>query len=162
MSNIDSQLAVLENQYLSQRDTISRIDSNMEKLTACMVSNNQIIAIHNEKLERHETKHLDHSNKFELQRQEMSHNIKEIYHKVDATAKSLLDEMAEMERKMLNTLDDLKRNIKEDIKAHHSLQEEHDKRLTSLEKWRWMLVGAGVMGGFFLDKITTIFDIVSK
>lgn len=169
MGNVDSQLAVLENQTLQNSDFISRLDQNLIKLTELSVSNNKILAIHNEKLERHETKQVDLNNRLELQRQEMSTNIKEIYKKFDETTKSIGADISDSEKKIMSSIDELKRNLKEDLKYHierqeksDEIQEELDDRLEALEKWRYMLVGAGIAGGFFLTKALEMIDFVVK
>jgi hypothetical protein len=65
----------------------------------------------------------------------------------------------EIESKMTNEIDKVLEAIK-DLKSH--MVDKHDElelRLAALERWRWILLGALTVGGFFLGNGLEITDL---
>jgi hypothetical protein len=59
-------------------------------------------------------------------------------------------------------IEDLKSELKIDQKYHNEKQKTLDERISALEKWRYMLVGAGIVGGYMLTKFLPLIEISVK
>lgn len=70
----------------------------------------------------------------ENRRYENNEEIKDVYARLEASEKRLLDEM---------------KQIREDMKEQH---EEDQKRIGDIDKWRWMVIGAAAVVGWILNK----------
>lgn len=160
--SVESQLAVLDRNISTQAELITKLDQNLEKLTDITANVNKILAVHDEKLSRHEKKQEDIFELIEERRAEMSDNIKELHSRITTVTRDIGAEINGMERRIMSGIDDLKKELKEDQKYHNDRQHELEKRISQLEKWRYMLVGAGIVGGFILTHIVKILDITIK
>jgi uncharacterized membrane protein YbjE (DUF340 family) len=92
----------------------------------------------------------------------MNEDIKEIHSRITTTTRELSTEIANVQQCIVAGIDDLKRELKEDQKYHNDKQTSLEKRIDELEKWRYILVGAGIVGGFIINKLIGILDVTIK
>ena len=71
----------------------------------------------------------------ENRRYESNEELKQVYERVKNTEKRILDEIKEVRTEM------------------KSLHEGTTQRLHEIDRWRWVIVGGGIAGGWFLSKI---------
>lgn len=160
--SVETQLAVIE-QTLDQTDTvIKRIDHAIEKITDVTADISKILAVHDQRLGRGEQATSDIFDLLEKRRQEMNDDIKEIHSRITTTTRELSTEIGALQTCFLTGIDDLKKELKEDQKTHNDKQKSLDQRITDLERWRYMLVGAGIVGGFILTKLLAVLDVTIK
>ena len=160
--SVESQVAVLAQSVEQQSEVISRLDQNLTKLTDVASNVNKILAVHDEKLSQHEKKQDDIFELIEERRLQMADNIKELHSRITTTTREIGDELNATERRIMAGIDDLKRELKEDQRYHNDKQRSLEDRIAQLEKWRYMLVGAGIVGGFALTHIMKLVDITIK
>jgi anion-transporting ArsA/GET3 family ATPase len=76
--------------------------------------------------------------------------------KIDEIKTDLADIRDDMEQNAKNTTDLIKEFQKSNIEAHSDMAE----KISALEKWRWMIMGAGVViGALGLETISTLFQL---
>ena len=138
------------------------IENQIDFLRDLSADLKQILAVHDEKIAQHEKKQDDIFDLIEQRRQEMADDIKEIHSRISTVQRELSTEIQNTEKRIVDGLEDLKNELKEDQKYHNDKQRTLDDRVSALEKWRYILVGAGIAGGYFLTKFGTMFDIVVK
>lgn len=139
-----------------------KTEDQINILTGVAADVKSMLAVHNEKIEQHERKQDDIFSLIEQRRQEMADDIKEIHSRISTVQRELSTEIQSTEKRIVDGLEDLKNELKEDQKYHNDKQRTLDERVSALEKWRYLLVGAGIAGGYFLTKFGTMFDIVVK
>jgi len=155
----ESQLAVVQEAVRSNTELISHINQNLEKLTDVTIGLNRMLAVHDEKLDQHERKQDDIFELIERRRQEMNTDIKELHSRITTTTREIGDEINATEKRIMNGLEELKSELKIDQKFHNEKQKTLDERISALEKWRYMLVGAGIAGGYLLTKFLPLIKI---
>jgi DNA repair exonuclease SbcCD ATPase subunit len=155
----ESQIAVVQEAVKTNTDLLSRLDQNLEKLTDVTVGLNRMLAVHDEKLDQHERKQDDIFELIERRRQEMNTDIKELHSRITTTTREIGDELNATEKRIMNGLEELKNELKVDQQYHNQKQKTLDERISSLEKWRYMLVGAGIVGGYILTKFLPLIKI---
>lgn len=160
--SLETQIAVVEQEIDSTRDIVDRLNNAIEKLTALTTDIGKILAVHDQRLERGEKATNDIFDLLEKRRQEMNEDIKELHSRITTTTRELSQEISDTRKCVVEGIDDLKKELKEDQKFHNDKQTKLEERINALEKWRYMLVGAGIAGGFILNKLMATIDIVVK
>ena len=160
--SVETQLAVIEQELDQSGAVVTRLERAIEKITDVTADIGKILAVHDQRLERGEKATADVFDLLERRRQEMNEDIKELHSRITTTTRELSAEIAATQRCIVEGIDDLKRELKDDQKYHNQKQTDLEKRIEVLEKWRYMLVGAGIVGGYLLNKFIGIVDIGIK
>ena len=122
----------------------------------------QILAVHDEKISQHEKKQDDIFELLEKRRQEMQEDIKELHSRITTVQRELGSEINATENRIMRGIEDLKTELKTDQQYHNQKQKTLDERISALEKWRYMLVGAGIVGGYILTKFLPAIEVTLK
>ena len=119
----------------------------------------QILAVHDEKINQQERKQNDIFDLIEQRRQEMQDDIKELHSRITTVQRELCNDLGATETRIMRGIEDLKSELKIDQKYHNDRQKSLEDRIGALEKWRYMLVGAGIVGGYILTKFLQLIKI---
>ena len=92
----------------------------------------------------------------------MADDIKELHSRITTVQRELCDEIKSTENRIVSGINDLKEELKTDQEFHNTKQKSLDDRVNELEKWRYILLGAGIAGGWLLTKFGNMFEIVVK
>lgn len=160
--SIETQVAVIEQELTQTQSLLTRVDHAIEKLTDVTADIGKILAVHDQRLERGEKATSDIFDLLEKRRKEMDADIKEIHSRITTTTRELSTEIANVQNCVVNGIEELKKELKEDQKYHNDRQKTLEERIASLERWRYMLVGAGIVGGFILTKIIHMIEFSVK
>jgi len=160
--SVETQLAVIEQELDQVHVVVERLDRAIEKLTDVTTDIGRILAVHDQRLERGEKATSDIFSLLENRRNEMDNDIKELHSRITTTHRELSSEIAQVQRCVISGIEDLKKELKEDQKYHNDRQGKLEDRIAALERWRYMLVGAGIVGGFILTKILGMVEFAIK
>lgn len=160
--SLETQVAVVEQEINSTRDIVDRLNNAIEKITNVTTDIGKILAVHDQRLDRGEKATNDVFDLLEKRRQEMNEDIKELHSRITTTTRELSTEISDVRKCIVDGIDDLKKELKEDQKYHNDKQAKLEQRIDALEKWRYMLVGGGIVGGFIINKLLSVIDIVVK
>ena len=92
----------------------------------------------------------------------MADDIKEIHSRITTVQRELSTEINATENRIIKGIDELKAELKTDQEYHNSKQKTLEQRIADLEKWRWIIIGAGITGGWLFSKLGSMIDIVIK
>jgi len=138
------------------------LENQVEMLREIASDMKRMLAVHDEKLNQHERKQDDIFNLIEQRRNEMAEDIKEIHSRITTVQRELCTEITATESRIIKGLDELKEELKTDQEYHNKKQKSLEDRITDLEKWRWIIIGAGITGGWLFSKLGNMIDIVIK
>ena len=149
VKSIETELAVVKNEVSQMGQLFTKLEIALDKITD--VSNNigQILAVHERRL-------VDGEQDFDLLRKEIDNADDKFNDEVKDLHSRLTTNSREIESKMSNEIDKVLDAIK-DLKSH--MVNKHDaleERLVALERWRWILVGAIMVGGLLLGNGSTL------
>lgn len=119
----------------------------------------QILAVHDEKINQQEKKQDDIFELIEQRRQEMQDDIKELHSRITTVQRELCNDIGATETRIMKGIEDLKTELKVDQKYHNEKQKSLEDRIAALERWRYMLVGAGILGGYLLSKFLPVIHV---
>ena len=138
------------------------IEHQVEMLREIASDLKRMLAVHDEKLNQHERNQDDIFNLIEQRRNEMAEDIKEIHSRITTVQRELCTEITATENRIIKGLDELKEELKTDQEFHNTKQKTLEDRISDLEKWRWIIIGAGITGGWLFTKLSNMIDIVIK
>lgn len=134
----------------------------IDKLISVAADIKSMLAVHDEKIMQHERKQDDIFNLIEQRRNEMSEDIKELHSRITSVQRELCTEIQNTETRIVKGIDELKTELKTDQEFHNKKQRSLDDRIADLERWRYILLGAGIAGGYFVTKFSNMFEIIVK
>src|SRR5210317_1129354 len=126
-TDIKVQLESLRKDIESVNSINNRLDTAIDKLTDVSTSIKQMLAVHEEK----------------IQRQEQIDDV--IFTKLKERA----DEIDNVYRDLARELDQVEKRLLVEIK---SLKNDIGGRVGVLEKWRWLIIGGAIVVGWVLSK----------
>lgn len=138
------------------------IENQVEMLREIASDMKRMLAVHDEKLNQHERKQDDIFNLIEQRRNEMADDIKEIHSRITTVQRELSTEITATESRIIKGLDELKEELKTDQEYHNGKQKTLEQRISDLEKWRWIIIGAGITGGWIFSKLSSMVEIIVK
>ena len=146
---LETEVALVKNDLSQMGQLFSKLEVALDKITD--VSNNigQILAVHEQRLQ-------DGEKEFKTLKDEMVSAESKFDNEVKDLHSRLTSNTRELESKMSKEIDKVLDSIK-DLKDH--LIDKNDKieqRLTALERWRWILVGAMFVAVIFLPELPNI------
>jgi len=160
--SVETQLAVIEQELDQVHTVVERLDKAIEKITDVTTDIGKILAVHDQRLEQDEQASTVLFELLEKRRNEMDQDIKELHSRITTTTRELSEEIAGVRHCITSSIDDLKKELKEDHIIYTDRQRYLEKRIETLEKWRYMLVGAGIVGGFILTHLLKFIEISVK
>jgi len=138
------------------------LENQVEMLREIASDLKRMLAVHDEKLNQHERKQDDIFELIEQRRNEMAEDIKEIHSRITTVQRELCTEITATESRIIKGLDELKDELKTDQEYHNSKQKTLEQRIADLEKWRWIIIGAGITGGWLFSKLGNMVEIIVK
>jgi phage-related tail protein len=138
------------------------LENQVEMLREIASDMKRMLAVHDEKLNQHERKQDDIFNLIEQRRNEMADDIKEIHSRITTVQRELCTEISATETRIIKGLDELKEELKTDQEYHNGKQKTLEQRIADLEKWRWIIIGAGITGGWIFSKLSSMVEIIVK
>jgi phage-related tail protein len=138
------------------------LETQVEMLREIASDLKRMLAVHDEKLNQHERKQDDIFNLIEQRRNEMADDIKEIHSRITTVQRELCTEISATENRIIKGIDELKEELKTDQEFHNSKQKTLEQRIADLEKWRWIIIGAGITGGWVFSKLGNMVEIIVK
>jgi hypothetical protein len=143
-------IALLQRDYEQTAQIVSKMDTAIEKLTGLGNDMTKMLALHEQRINRLEQVDNEVQILVEKRRNELQDDIKDLDGKVSTALK-------ETEQRIMQAIKDVKVDIKADLDADAETKQEEfkglAKRVSTLEKWRWMMLGGGFVIGFIIEKI---------
>jgi phage-related tail protein len=143
-------------------DQEMNLENQVEMLREIASDLKRMLAVHDEKLNQHERKQDDIFELIEQRRNDMAEDIKEIHSRITTVQRELCTEITATENRIIKGIDELKEELKTDQEYHNSKQKTLEQRIADLEKWRWIIIGAGITGGWLFSKLSSMVEIIVK
>jgi DNA repair exonuclease SbcCD ATPase subunit len=155
--NLETEVAVLKSDVTRMASLFSRLDTAIEKMGD--VSNNiaKMLAVHEERLSKQDDIDEELFSLVEKRRQEIQGDIKELHSRITTVSRELSDDLNETEQRIMTAMtygtSEIKKCITEETKTISTQQNELEKRVSELEKWRWLIMGGSIVLGAFSHEI---------
>lgn len=117
-----------------------KLSESIEKIQELNINVIQMMSLHGQRHETHEKNNVN-----------MEQDIKELHSRITTVSRELHESIDEVERHISSRIDDLR----SDLLKHKEAEKKVNivESLCEVEKWKWMILGAVLTGGFLLGKI---------
>lgn len=132
---LETEVAVIKNDLSQMGQLFSKLEIALEKITD--VSNNigQILAVHEQRLQDGEKEFKTLKDEMVSAESKFDNEVKDLHSRLTSNTREIEVKMSKEIDKVLDSIKDLKEHL---IDKNDKIEE----RLTALERWRWILVGA--------------------
>ena len=137
ISEIKTQIALLEQDAKSAEQIHNKLEVAIEKLTEITISLKGMLVQQETKLAKAEETDNDIFVTLESRQVKWDNDLKELHSRITTNARELREHQIMSENKMLNEL----RNLRQQL----------DNRVAILEKWRWIIVGGSIIVGLMIS-----------
>jgi hypothetical protein len=137
ISEIKTQIALLEQDAKSAEQIHNKLEIAIEKLTDITISLKSMLIQQETKLAKAEETDNDIFISLETRQVKWDNDLKELHSRITTNSRELREHQIQSEGKMLSEL----RNLR------HQL----DNRVAVLEKWRWIIVGGSIIIGLMVS-----------
>jgi len=160
-SEYETRLAIVENDVKQMGQLFDRMDTAIEKITDISNAVNQMLAVHEAKLNTHSTKQNEIFSLFESRRKDVENSNKEIHSRITTQGRELQSEMKEDTRRVMEAIDQLKSMIRNSIRESVEDVNKLEDRVVQLEQRQWLVMGGAMVVGFLIANASTILEMIS-
>jgi DNA repair exonuclease SbcCD ATPase subunit len=154
---LDTEVAVLKSDVNRMASLFEKMDTAIEKMGD--VSNNiaRMLAVHEERLNKQDDIDEELFSLVEKRRQEIQSDIKELHSRITTVSRELSDDLTETEQRIMTAMtygtSEIKKCITDEFKSITEKQMDLDKRVTELERWKWLIMGGSIVVGAFAHEL---------
>jgi predicted nucleic acid-binding Zn-ribbon protein len=161
MVNLDTKVAVLESDVDRMTSLFGKMDAAIDRMGE--VSNNigRMLAVHEERLNKQDIVDKELFTLVEKRRQEIHSDIKELHSRITTVSRELSGDITETEERLMTAMtygmSDIKKCITDEIKTINEKNNNLENRVSDLERWKWLVIGGGVVAGAFVNEMISAF-----
>ena len=159
---LETDVAVLKNDVSRMTSFFDKLDLAIEKMGAVSNDIARMLAVHEERLNKHQELDEELFSLVERRRQEMQVDIKELHSRITTVTRELSNDIGETEKRLMSAMtynmDEIKKCITEETKVVTKEQTDLEKRIAELERWKWLIMGGSVvLGSLSHEVVSSIF-----
>jgi chromosome segregation ATPase len=148
VKSLETEVALVKNDVSQIGNLFEKLEVALDKITDVNNSISQMLAVHEQRLTEGDREFKEMKQELNVAENKFDNEVKELHSRLTTNTR-------EIETKMSDEIDKVLEAIK-DLKSHMVVnQEKLDKRITALEKWRWIILGAFAAGGFLVGNDVT-------
>ena len=161
MSQVESKIAVLENEVNQMRGLFSKLDESIDKMAEISGAIQQMLAVHETQIQSQAQDTEDLFHLVEKRRIENDENLKELHSRITTNGKDTRKEMNENVIKIMNAIEDVKDLMVDRERIINEQQAQLEERINSLEKKSYFMMGGAAIIGFLIGAFDWIAEIFS-
>ena len=142
-------VAVLKEQNATAADIHGRLDSAIDKLTDIQSDIKSMLAVHEARLIRAEENDSEILDTMESRNRIWQDDLKELHGRITSTSRDFIDINNQHEKVVIKKVDDVQQYFVTE-------SQKFDKRLTELERWKWIIIGISVAVGISVSPVSNI------
>lgn len=158
---LKTKVAVLETEVHQMAELFTKLDTTIDRMTDISNSINQMLVVHEQKIQQNSEDTEDLFHLTEKRRIENDEQLRELHSRITTNGKETRQEMNANVIKIMHAISEIKDAMLEREKIIRNEQSGLEKRITDLEKKNWFYMGAAAVIGFLagaFDWISSIFS----
>lgn len=150
---VDQELKVdielLKKDVTTMSALLEKFDTTIDKMQEIASNLSRMVSLQEQRLEAQEDATRNVQSILEMRRVEHNENIRDIYNRINTVNRELTDKIEDTERAILSELQAIRQKLDNDKQSFGS-------RLTSIESWKYMVVGALILISFVIGNVSDI------
>lgn len=148
INDVKLKVGLLEKDIQIATQLVERVSESIEKIQEMSLHLVKMITLHEQRHSQHERVE-----------SEVKQDIKELHSRLTTQSREIHERIDQVENHITSRIDALRVELVKNNEKHESPDNSKvNEKLESLEKWRWMIVGGLVLGGWIIGEL----DIISK
>lgn len=148
INDVKLKVGLLEKDIQIATQLVERVSESIEKIQEMSLHLVKMITLHEQRHSQHERVE-----------SEVKQDIKELHSRLTTQSREIHERIDQVENHITSRIDALRVELVKNNEKHESPgNSKVNEKLESLEKWRWMIVGGLVLGGWIIGEL----DIISK
>lgn len=157
MVELETKVAVIQGDIARQNVVIGKIETMIEKLGEVSNSVAKLLAVHEERLSQHQETHAELFSVVETHKNGIQADVKDLHSRITTVQRELSSNIAEVERSLKEALKTGLGEIKTAITNETAtIEKDHEQRIRSLERSKWLLAGGAAVAGAFARDIVSM------
>ena len=148
-SEIKVDIELLKKDVVTMSALLEKFDTTIDKMQEIASSLSRMVSLQEQRLENQEKITSEVQSILEMRRLEHNNNIKDIYNRINTVNKELTDKIEDTEKTILTELQAIRAKLENDKQSFGS-------RLTSVEMWKYNVVGGIILVSFIIGNISDI------
>ena len=128
---------------------LGKFDTTIEKMQEIATNLSRMVSLQEQRIETQEEVTKEVQSVLEMRRLEHNSDIKDLHSRITTVNRELTEKIADTESKILEELKALREEIKKEKTSVTT-------RLSQIEMWKWMVMGAIALGGWLLGQAVNI------
>ena len=145
LNELTREVAVIKEQNATAADIHGRLDNAIGKLTDIQSGVKSMLAVHEERLVRSEENDSEILDTMESRSRLWQDDLKELHGRITSTSREITD----YEKVVIKRVDDIQQYFITEA-------QKFDKRLTELERWKWIIIGISVAVGISVSPVANV------
>lgn len=158
---LKTKVAVLETEVAQMAELFTKLDTTIDRMTDISNSINQMLVVHEQKIQQNTEDTEDLFHLTEKRRIENDEQLRELHSRITTNGKETRQEMNANVIKIMHAISEIKDVMLEREKVIRNEQSDLEKRINDLEKKNWFFMGGAAVIGFLvgaLDWISAFFS----
>lgn len=143
------EIELLKKDVTTMSALLEKFDTTIDKMQEIASSLSKMVSLQEQRLENQEKITSEVQSILEMRRLEHNNNIKDIYNRINTVNKELTDKIEDTEKTILTELQAIRAKLENDKQSFGS-------RLTSVEMWKYTVVGGIILVSFIIGNISDI------
>lgn len=144
-NNLKIDVEILKRDMHQLNGLFERLDVTIEKLGEVSTNLTKMLAVHENRIEKQE----DADKQLHATVELLFTKIEERRKDVDVTRDDFRKEIAKLHHDIIEEMKDIKR-------SQNEFNTQINRRVSAIEKWRWMIIGGAVLAGYAINIIMKI------
>lgn len=158
---LKTKVAVLETEVAQMAELFTKLDITIDRMTDISNSINQMLVVHEQKIQQNTEDTEDLFHLTEKRRIENDEQLRELHSRITTNGKETRQEMNANVIKIMHAISEIKDVMLEREKIIRNEQSDLEKRITDLEKKNWFYMGGAAVIGFLVGAFDWISEIFS-
>ena len=154
VKSLETEVALVKNDVSQIGNLFEKLEVALDKITDVNNNISQILAVHEQRLSDGDKEFREMKQDLNVAENKFDNEVKELHSRLTTNTRELESKMSDEIDKVLDAIKDLKSHMMDN-------QEKLDERITSLEKWRWIILGAFVAGGVLVGNDVSFSSIMN-
>ena len=153
---LKTKVAVLETEVAQMAELFTKLDTTIDRMTDISNSINQMLVVHEQKIQQNTEDTEDLFHLTEKRRIENDEQLRELHSRITTNGKETRQEMNANVIKIMHAISEIKDVMLEREKVIRNEQSDLEKRINDLEKKNWFFMGGAAVIGFLVGAFNWI------
>lgn len=133
---------------------LGKFDTTIEKMQEIATNLSRMVSLQEQRIETQEEVTREVQSVLEMRRLEHNSDIKELHSRITTVNRELTEKIVDTENKILEELKALREEIKKEKTTMTT-------KISQIEMWKWMVMGAIALGGWLLGQAVNIAKLIN-